>query len=715
MDRELLNYTQNRELSWLRFDQRVLEEARDKSVPLLERMKFVAIFTSNLDEFFMIRVGSLYDMVQTDEKHRDSRSGMTPQEQLDAIYEAVAPLYKERDKTYTEIKKELSPYGICGLDFKELEADEKKYVKKYFKEQILPVLSPQIVDSSHPFPHLLNKDIYVTASLKKKEQMLGIVPVPTYVSDILMLPGHDIRYIRMEKVIMEYLHLVFDQYEVSDPNYICVTRNADVSPNDEALEVTDDFRKLMQNTLHKRRRMAVVRLETAEKLSAKMQEYFCEKFKITPAQIFRTKMPMKLDYMFSIAGNLPESMKRSLVYEPFSPQKSAHVQEGSMLKQVKKQDILLFYPYESMDPFLKLIKDASADPNVMTIKITIYRLAKKARLVEYLCAAAENGKEVTVLIELRARFDEQNNIDWSERLEEAGCRVIYGFDGYKVHSKICLITYRNRNEIQYITQVGTGNYNEKTAAMYTDLSLMTADPRIGQDAAEFFKNMSIGNLQGSYQYLIVSPVSLKSSILQMMDEEIQKGKDGRIVMKMNSVTDVDFIRKVSEASCAGVRVDLIVRGICCILPGVPEYTENVRVMSVVGRYLEHPRIFSFGTGKEQKIYIGSADMMTRNTEKRVEVACPVLDEQIRRQINHDLKVMLSDNVKARVMQKDGTYTKRKLKDESSGKMIDSQAVFMEEALKAAEEVQKKEQAKAQKKSGGFATNLVRKILHVLHK
>ena len=715
MDRELLNYTQNRELSWLRFDQRVLEEARDKSVPLLERMKFVAIFTSNLDEFFMIRVGSLYDMVQTDEKHRDSRSGMTPQEQLDAIYEAVAPLYKERDKTYTEIKKELSPYGICGLDFKELEADEKKYVKKYFKEQILPVLSPQIVDSSHPFPHLLNKDIYVTASLNKKEQMLGIVPVPTYVSDILMLPGHDIRYIRMEKVIMEYLHLVFDQYEVSDPNYICVTRNADVSPNDEALEVTDDFRKLMQNTLHKRRRMAVVRLETAEKLSAKMQEYFCEKFKITPAQIFRTKMPMKLDYMFSIAGNLPESMKRSLVYEPFSPQKSAHVQEGSMLKQVKKQDILLFYPYESMDPFLKLIKDASADPNVMTIKITVYRLAKKARLVEYLCAAAENGKEVTVLIELRARFDEQNNIDWSERLEEAGCRVIYGFDGYKVHSKICLITYRNRNEIQYITQVGTGNYNEKTAAMYTDLSLMTADPRIGQDAAEFFKNMSIGNLQGSYQYLIVSPVSLKSSILQMMDEEIQKGKDGRIVMKMNSVTDVDFIRKVSEASCAGVRVDLIVRGICCILPGVPEYTENVRVMSVVGRYLEHPRIFSFGTGKEQKIYIGSADMMTRNTEKRVEVACPVLDEQIRRQINHDLKVMLSDNVKARVMQKDGTYTKRKLKDESSGKMIDSQAVFMEEALKAAEEVQKKEQAKAQKKSGGFATNLVRKILHMLHK
>ena len=710
------NYTQNRELSWLKFNQRVLEEAKDSSVPLLERMKFVSIFTSNLDEFFMIRVGSLYDMSLTDNSTIDSRSGMNPKEQLDAIFAAVAPLYKERDKTYSEIKKLLNPYGVCGLSIKELEQQEKKYVKKYFKDQILPILSPQIVDANHPFPHLLNKELYVIASLKQNgTSMIGIVPVPQFVSDILYLPGHDIRYIRMEKVIMEYLDVVFNKYEVSNKNYICVTRNADVSPDDEALEINDDFRLLMQETLHKRRRMAVVRMETAEPLDKELEKYFCDKFKITPAQIFRTKMPMKLDYMFSIAGNLPESMKRSLVYEPFSPQKSAHVQEGSMLKQVKKQDILLFYPYESMDPFLKLIKDASADPNVMTIKITIYRLAKKARLVEYLCAAAENGKEVTVLIELRARFDEQNNIDWSERLEEAGCRVIYGFDGYKVHSKICLITYRNRNEIQYITQVGTGNYNEKTAAMYTDLSLMTADPRIGQDAAEFFKNMSIGNLQGSYQYLIVSPVSLKSSILQMMDEEIQKGKDGRIVMKMNSVTDVDFIRKVSEASCAGVRVDLIVRGICCILPGVPEYTENVRVMSVVGRYLEHPRIFSFGTGKEQKIYIGSADMMTRNTEKRVEVACPVLDEQIRRQINHDLKVMLSDNVKARVMQKDGTYTKRKIKDESSGKMIDSQAVFMEEALKAAEEVQKKEQAKAQKKSGGFATNLVRKILHMLHK
>ena len=679
MREEVLNYTQNRELSWLKFNQRVLEEAQDPKVPLLERMKFVAIFTSNLDEFFMIRVGSLFDMVASGVKTKDSRSGMTPKEQLDKIYEAVAPLYKERDKTYAEIKKQLHPYGVCGLDFKELEQGEKKYVKKYFKEQILPILSPQIVDANHPFPHLLNKDIYVTANLKiDNKNMLGIIPVPNFISEVLYLPGHDIRYIRMEKVIMEYMELVFDHYTLTDKNYICVTRNADITPDDEALEINEDFRYLMKQTLHKRRRMAVVRLEIAEKLSPETEKYFCDKFNIRKEQIFRTKMPMKLDYMFAISGNLPDSMKRSLTYHPFSPQPARGLQEGSIMRQIKKKDVLLFYPFESMDPFLRLIKEASVDPNVMTIKITIYRLAKKARLVEYLCAAAENGKEVTVLIELRARFDEQNNIDWSERLEEAGCRVIYGFEGYKVHSKICLITYRNRNEIQYITQVGTGNYNEKTATMYTDLSLMTANKEIGEDASNFFKNMSIGNLDGIYKRLIVSPTTLKAGVLRMMDEEIKKGSDGRIIMKMNSVTDVDYIEKVSEASRAGVKVDLIVRGICCILPGVPEYTENLSVMSVVGRYLEHPRIFSFGKGADQKIYIGSADMMTRNTEKRVEVACPILDEDVKRQVNHYLEVMLADNIKGRNLTKDGNYIKR----DQSEPLIDSQERFMKEVIYA---------------------------------
>ena len=676
---EILDYTQNRELSWLRFNRRVLEEARDETVPLMERMKFVAIFTSNLDEFFMIRVGSLYDMAAVDNKKLDTKSGMTPKQQLEAIYQAVAPLYKERDKTYAEIKKQLKPYGVCGLDFKELEQPEKKYVKKYFKEQILPVLSPQIVDPNHPFPHLLNKEIYVVANLRQgSNTMTGIVPVPQYIPEVLYLPGHDIRYIRMEKVIMEYLELVFDKYEVSDKNYICVTRNADISPDDEAYADNEDFRFIMKETLHKRRRMAVVRLETASPLGKEMEKYLCDRFKITPECIFRTKMPMKLGFIFAIADKIPDSMKRALIDEPFSPQPSASLADGSIMEQVKKKDVLLSFPYESMDPFLQLIREAASDPDVMTIKITIYRLAKKARLVEYLCAAAENGKEVTALIELRARFDEQNNIDWSERMEEAGCRVLYGFEDYKVHSKLCLITYRNKNEIRYITQVGTGNYNEKTAKMYTDYSLITSDQEIGEDAAIFFKNMSIGNLDGVYDHLIVSPTSLKQKVLSLMDEEIRKGEHGRIVMKMNSLTDMDFIRKVSAASQAGVKIDLIVRGICCILPGIKGRTENLSVTSIVGRYLEHPRVFVFGTGDDAKVYIGSADMMTRNTEKRVEVACPIFDPKIRKKLMHDLNIMLADNVKARKMLSDGTYRK-KVQGERT---VNAQETFMKEALNA---------------------------------
>ena len=677
MSNKTLNYTQNRELSWLRFNQRVLEEAQDLTVPLLERMKFVAIFTSNLDEFFMIRVGSLYDMVMMDDDSLDSRSGMTAKEQLEAIYDAMGPLYKERERTYAQIKKQLHPYGVCGLSFKELEPSEKKYVKRFFKEQVLPVLSPQIVDVNHPFPHLLNNKIYVVANLIIKDKsMMGIVPVPQFISDILFLPGHDIRYIRMEKVIMEYLELIFEQYEITERNYLCVTRNADISPDDKSFDEDEDFRERMQQTLHKRRKLAAVRMEIAFPLTKEMENYLCEKLHLTPKQIFRTKVPMKLEYIYSIINKIPESMKRSLVEPPFSPQQSKYVQDGSVIRQVKRKDILLSYPYESMEPFLQLIKEASVDPSVMTIKITIYRLAKKTRLVEYLCAAAENGKEVTVLIELRARFDEQNNIDWSERLEEAGCRVIYGFEGYKVHSKVCQITYHNRNEIQYITQIGTGNYNEKTAALYTDVSLMTANKEIGEDVSNFFKNMSIGNLDGQYQHLIVSPNSLKRSVLELIDKEIAKGENGRIIMKMNSVTDMDFIEKIAKASQAGVKIDLLVRGICCILPGIKGVTENLTVTSIVGRYLEHARIFSFGVGKEQKLYIGSADMMTRNTEKRVEVVCPVMDTGIKERLNHMLVVMLSDNTKARTMQSDGSYIMKEKKEEE----IIAQEIFMKEAM-----------------------------------
>lgn len=679
MAKEKMSYTQNRELSWLRFNQRVLEEARDESVPLLERLKFASIFTSNLDEFFMIRVGNLYDMAAVDNKKVDLKSGMTPSEQLKAIYTAVSPLYKERDKTYTEICKQLSAYGISDMDIKDLEAQEKKFVKKYFKDQILPVLSPQIVDVNHPFPHLLNKEVYVVANLKLEDRsMMGIVPIPEFVSPIVYLPGHEVRYVRIEKVILEYMDLIFGQYQVSDKNYICVTRNADISPDDDAYADNDDFRFVMQKALHKRRRKAVVRLEAASSLGKEMEKFFCEKFKISQECIFKTKVPMKLDFIFSVIEKVPDSMKRSLTDEPFTPQLSGSVAEGSVMAQVKRRDILLSYPYESMEPFLQLIREASVDPDVMTIKITIYRLAKKSRLVEYLCAAAENGKEVTALIELRARFDEQNNIDWAERMEEAGCRVLYGFEGYKVHSKLCLITYRSRNEIRYITQIGTGNYNEKTAKMYTDFSLMTGNQAIGEDAATFFKNMAISNLHGAYQHLIVSPTSLKQNVLMLMDEEIKKGTSGRILMKMNSVTDIDFIRKVAEASRAGVKIDLIVRGICCVLPGILGETENLTVTSIVGRYLEHPRVFIFGTGDDKKVYIGSADMMTRNTEKRVEVACPIYDPGIKKQLVRYLSIMLADNVKARVMTSDGTYRKKKSTDRS----VCAQEIFMKEAMHA---------------------------------
>lgn len=684
-------YTQNRELSWLQFNARVLAEAEDENVPLLERFKFLAIFTSNLDEFFMIRVGSLCDMAAVDKEHTDSKSGLTAKEQLHLIYKAVEPLYVRRDAAFSDVDSKLSAIGLRRLTMDSLAPDEQKYIKRYFKDIIAPVLSPQIVDSHHPFPHLEGKVLHIAALLShKKTERLGLLPVPASLPPVVFLPETPSRYILTEDILLSYADHVFEMYDVLEKTVLCVTRNADIQVDDETFGVEGgDFRKKMEKLLRQRRRMAVVRVEINRPISDHFKEHFRSRFEVSDAQIFLSRTaPLKLGYAFSLGEHLPEKKRAFLSDAPFTPQQPAMLSAGqSLLKAALQRDILLSYPYESMEPFLQMIREAASDPDVLTIKITIYRLAKKARLVEYLCAAAENGKEVTVLIELRARFDEQNNIEWSERLEEAGCRVLYGFEGYKVHSKICLITYRsksepnNKNEIRYITQIGTGNYNEKTAKMYTDYSLMTANQEIGTDAAEFFKNMSIGNLHGAYRHLIVSPVSLKARVLATMDEEIEKGSAGRIIMKMNSVTDVDFIRKVEEASCAGVKVDLIVRGICCILPQVPGHTENVRVTSIVGRYLEHPRVFVFGKGEKTKIYIGSADMMTRNTEKRVEVACPVYDEAVKKRLLHQLKVMLADNVKAREMAEDGTYHKKA----ESGRKINAQETFMQEALHARKE------------------------------
>lgn len=655
-------YTQNRELSWLQFNARVLAEAEDENVPLLERFKFLAIFTSNLDEFFMIRVGSLCDMAAVDKEHTDSKSGLTAKEQLHLIYKAVEPLYARRDAAFSDVDSKLSAIGLRRLTMDSLAPDEQKYIKRYFKDIIAPVLSPQIVDSHHPFPHLEGKVLHIAALLShKKTERLGLLPVPASLPPVVFLPETPSRYILTEDILLAYADHVFEMYDVLEKTVLCVTRNADIQVDDETFGVeSGDFRKKMEKLLRQRRRMAVVRVEINHPISDHFKEHFRSRFEVSDAQIFLSRTaPLKLGYAFSLGEHLPEKKRAFLSDAPFTPQQPAMLSAGqSLLKAALQRDILLSYPYESMEPFLQMIREAANDPAVLAIRITIYRLASKAKLVEYLCAAAENGKDVTALIELRARFDEQNNIDWSERMEEAGCKIIYGFEDYKVHSKICLITRRERGAVRHITQVGTGNYNEKTAKQYTDVSLITADERIGQDAGAFFNNMALGNLSGRYSRLFVAPTSLKNNILALMDEQIAKGKDGYILLKFNSLTDIDVIAKLREASCAGVTVEMIVRGICCLLPGVPGHTENITVTSIVGRFLEHSRIYVFGRGGEEKMYISSADLMTRNTERRVEIACPIDDPAVRTRLHDILYAMQHDTVKARVLQPDGTYCKK---------------------------------------------------------
>ena len=676
-------YTQNRELSWLQFNARVLAEAEDENVPLLERFKFLAIFTSNLDEFFMIRVGSLCDMAAVDKEHTDSKSGLTAKEQLHLIYKAVEPLYARRDAAFSDVDSKLSAIGLRRLTMDSLAPDEQKYIKRYFKDIIAPVLSPQIVDSHHPFPHLEGKVLHIAALLShKKTERLGLLPVPASLPPVVFLPDAPSRYILTEDILLAYADHVFEMYDVLEKTVLCVTRNADIQVDDETFGVEGgDFRKKMEKLLRQRRRMAVVRVEINRPISDHFKEHFRSRFEVSDAQIFLSRTaPLKLGYAFSLGEHLPEKKRAFLSDAPFTPQQPAMLSAGqSLLKAALQRDILLSYPYESMEPFLQMIREAANDPAVLAIRITIYRLASKAKLVEYLCAAAENGKDVTALIELRARFDEQNNIDWSERMEEAGCKIIYGFEDYKVHSKICLITRRERGAVRHITQVGTGNYNEKTAKQYTDVSLITADERIGQDAGAFFNNMALGNLSGRYIRLFVAPTSLKNNILALMDEQNAKGKDGYILLKFNSLTDIDVIAKLLEASCAGVTVDMIVRGICCLLPGVPGHTENITVTSIVGRFLEHSRIYVFGRGDEEKMYISSADLMTRNTERRVEIACPIDDPAVRTRLHDILYAMQHDTVKARVLQPDGTYCKKPVVQDP----ICAQDLLMQQAIENA--------------------------------
>ena len=654
-------YTQERELSWLRFNERVLEEAKDESVPLFERLKFAAIFTSNLDEFFMIRVGSIYDMTLSTQAHADSKSGLTPTQQLQAIFKAVPALYKQRDKIVAALEKRLRTCNICNLTPGELDGKERKQTERWFRDYVLPILSPMVIDSHHPFPHLPSNSLTVALSLRLGgSRCFGLVPIPKALPPYFQLEEQGLRYLLTEQVVLHFADQLFEQYQVEEKCVISVTRNADISPEDEDYDVGEDFRAHMQKILKKRARLAPVRLEIQGDASDELQQFLCQRLNLAFEQVFRSKSPLSMGYVYALEKKLPEESAAALCYPPYTPQWPAGLIKGEkLIPQLLRRDALLFYPYHSMEPFLQLVREAANDPAVLSIKITIYRLASTAKLVEYLAAAAENGKDVTVLMELRARFDEQNNIAWAQRLEEAGCTMLYGFEHYKVHSKICLITRRERGHIQYITQIGTGNYNEKTAKLYTDFCLMTASPAIGGDGAAFFQNMATSNLNGDYHQLMVAPHSLKNRILELIDREMQKARQGqpaRIFFKVNSVTDRTLIDKLAQASQAGVPVILNVRGICCLRPGVPGLTDRIRVFSIVGRFLEHPRIYAFGVGEGTRLYIGSADLMTRNTERRVEIACPVVDPDVRRQIRQYMALFCSDNVKARNMGPDGNYT-----------------------------------------------------------
>ena len=685
-DRDL-SYTQNRELSWLKFNERVLAEAADRRVPLIERLRFASIFTSNLDEFFMVRVGSLFDMKVIAPEDLDNKSGMTPDQQLERIFEAVRPLIVRRDEIYRELMKELKQKGVIETPYDKLTDSQRAWVNDYYKAYIRPILSPQIIDRNHPFPHLKNKELYIAALLSPqksqqkssaKKSLLGIAGVPESVAPILTLPGTPLRYVRVEEIVKAHVKKIFKIYDVEESAVIAVTRNADISLDEEKFdEETPDFLNYMSKLLRKRDRLAPVRLEV-QGGAQRLVKMLTGSLKLDGRQVYTCACPLKLNYAYMLENCAPE-----LYYSPYAPVWPEYLdRDQPMRAQIQQRDVLLFYPYQSMQPFLNLLRESARDPQVLSIKITIYRLARNSAIAKYLCAAAENGKEVTVMMELRARFDEQNNIEWAREMEEAGCRIIYGPEHLKCHAKICLITRREKNGFSHITQIGTGNYNEKTSTLYTDFCMMTADPAIAQDALTFFDNMLIGSLDGEYERLFVAPNAMKNRLMELIDGEIAKGTAGRVIIKCNSVTERDMIDKLCQASCAGVQVDLIVRGICCLIPGVTGRTENIRVTSIVGRFLEHSRIYCFGEGAEQRCYLSSADLMTRNQTRRVEIAAPVRSAELKAALREYLDRILADDVKARRLQSDGNYLSVQPESEDAEK-IDVQAWYMQHPLELA--------------------------------
>ena len=676
----------NRELSWLKFNVRVLEEARDSSVPLCERLLFSQIFQSNLDEFFMIRVGSLTDRVLVDDNKEDNKTGMTPKEQLEAIYRRVKELVPIKDETYFDTVKELEKIGVEHVKISSLTPEEEGYLRAYFNSEIRPLISPQVVDKRHPFPFLKNKEIYAVTHLESKNSVkLGIIPAGGSFPHIIPLPDKSrLRFLLAEDVILHYCGSVFENYRLLDKALIRITRNADINMEEGLYDHEVDLRQVMEELLKKRKKLAPVRLEISGKLGKEAVEYLCRQLELSGEQISQCTAPLDMGFIFSLRNRI-EKAHPEMFFEPVSPRLPATISPNiPMIQQILRRDIMLSYPYESIRPFIRLLNEAGNDPDVISIKITLYRVASNSKIVEALINAAENGKEVFVLVELRARFDEENNIEWSKRLERAGCKVMYGPENLKVHSKLMLITRKNGNELQHITQIGTGNYNEKTSELYTDLSLMTADPEIGEEAGTVFNALSIGNLVENTSHLLVAPLSLQNKIIDYIDGEIasaRSGGEGYIGLKLNSLTDKVLIDKLIEASCAGVKIEMVIRGISCLVAGVPGLTENITVRSIVGRYLEHSRIYIFGKGDRQRIYISSADFMTRNTIRRVEVAAPVKSPELRKRVLHIFDIMMRDNVKARIQLPDGTY--KRISPAEGEEALMAQQYFIDEAAAAA--------------------------------
>lgn len=698
-------YYDNREISWLKFNKRVLEEAMDPSVPLMERLTFVSIFQSNLDEFFMVRVGSLYDQMIVDPDSRDSKTNMTPEEEIKEIVKYTKKLNGLKDDAYNNLMREVKEFGIELVDFhsrvkcnaagdcvedleneysKALTLEDEEVLEKLFDSEIRPLISPQIIGKRQPFPFLKEKEIYAIVSLEGKNgtEKLGIVPCSGDVFErLIQIPSDKRKYILAEELILHFVTKIFKKYKVKSKSLIRITRNADI--DEETVYDEDlDYRDTMKKLIKKRKKLAPVRMEMSRELNGSALKTLRKYVGLDDDSIFYSKSPLEFSFVRKIQDKLRNHSE--LFYEKRVPQKSPDISSRrSIIEQIEEKDKLLYYPYNSMKPFLDMLYEASEDPTVVSIKMTLYRLSSDSKIVDALSNAVENGKEVVVLVELRARFDEENNINWSRRLEKAGCRVIYGLPGLKVHSKLCLITRKTDEGIKYITQIGTGNYNEKTAKLYTDYCLMTADKRIAHEAGRVFDRLSLGEVVEKSDLLLVSPLCLRQPIMDMIDNEIVKAEHGApayIGIKMNSLTDKGIMNKLIEASRAGVRVQLIVRGICCLIPGVEGITENIEVISIVGRYLEHTRVYIFGEGCDSKVYIGSADLMSRNTMRRVEVATPILDPDIKKRILEDFAIMYTDNVKARKLLKDGTY--KHVKQE--GAPLNSQEYFFERAYKELE-------------------------------